>query len=103
MKLQADPTIIYPYTKGKALGRRILKSELEAVNGYNTYTKFGLPVGPITNPSRRAIEATLDPAPTRYLFFVADGTGGHVFAETGAQHAANVDKWFALRRAKGEM
>lgn len=103
MMLQADPTIIYPFTKGKALGRRILKSEKNAVNGYNTYTKLGLPIGPITNPSRRAIEATLDPAPTRYLYFVADGSGGHVFAETLAQHDANVDKWYALRRAKGEM
>ncbi len=103
MKLQADPTIIYPITKGKPLGRRIRKSEVEAVNGYNTYSKFGLPVGPIANPGKESIAAVLDPEATQNLFFVADGTGGHVFAQTGAQHQANVDKWFAIRRARGEM
>ena len=103
MKLQADPTVIYPVTKGRALGRRILKSELAAVNGYNTYASVGLPIGPIANPGKASIEAVLDPAPTRALFFVADGTGGHVFADTGAQHNANVEKWFALRRKRGEM
>jgi UPF0755 protein len=103
MKLQADPTTIYPVTKGKPLGRRILRSELDAVNGYNTYASAGLPIGPIANPGKKSIAAVLDPEPTRNLFFVADGTGGHVFAETGAQHNANVDKWYALRRAKGEM
>jgi UPF0755 protein len=103
MKLQADPTVIYPVTKGKPLGRRILKSELAADNGYNTYARAGLPIGPIANPGRKSIEAVLDPAPTSNLFFVADGTGGHVFAETGAQHNANVEKWYALRRQKGEM
>ncbi len=103
MKLQADPTVIYPVTKGKALGRRILRSELNMVNGYNTYASPGLPIGPIANPGKKSIAAVLDPEPTRNLFFVADGTGGHVFAETGAQHEANVAKWYALRRAKGEM
>jgi UPF0755 protein len=103
MKLQADPTVIYPVTKGKPLGRRILKSELAADNGYNTYAKVGLPAGPIANPGKAAIEAVLDPEPTRALYFVADGSGGHVFADTLDQHNANVEKWFALRRAKGEM
>lgn len=103
MKLQADPTVIYPVTRGKPLGRRILRSELDADNGYNTYARAGLPIGPIANPGKASIAAVLDPAPTRYIFFVADGTGGHVFAETLAQHDANVEKWFALRRAKGEM
>jgi UPF0755 protein len=103
MKLQADPTVIYPVTKGRPLGRRILRSELAADNGYNTYARVGLPIGPIANPGKASIEAVLDPEPTRYLYFVADGTGGHVFAETLAQHNANVEKWFALRRAKGEM
>jgi UPF0755 protein len=103
MKLQADPTVIYPVTKGKPLGRRILKSELAADNGYNTYARPGLPVGPIANPGKASIEAVLDPAPTRALFFVADGSGGHVFADTASQHQANVEKWYALRRAKGEM
>jgi UPF0755 protein len=103
MKLQADPTVIYPVTKGKPIGRRILRSELDAVNGYNTYASAGLPIGPIANPGKKSIAAVLDPEPTRNLFFVADGTGGHVFSETNAQHEARVKEWFALRRAKGEM
>ena len=103
MKLQADPTVIYPVTLGRPLGRRILKSELAADNGYNTYAKTGLPIGPIANPGKASIEAVLNPAPTRALYFVADGTGGHVFADTLEQHNANVGKWFALRRARGEM
>ena len=103
MKLQADPTVIYPVTKGKPLGRRILRSELNTDNGYNTYARAGLPIGPIANPGKESIAAVLDPEPTRYIYFVADGTGGHVFAETLAQHNTNVQKWFALRRVKGEM
>lgn len=103
MRLQADPTVIYPVTRGRALGRRILKSELLADNGYNTYAKSGLPVGPIANPGKASIEAVLNPAPTRALYFVADGTGGHVFADTLEQHNANVQKWYALRRSRGEM
>ena len=103
MKLQADPTVIYPVTKGRPLRRRILKSELAADNGYNTYAKVGLPLGPIANPGKASIEAVLDPAPTHALYFVADGTGGHVFADTLAQHSANVQKWYALRRQRGEM
>ena len=103
MKLDADPTVIYPITKGKPLGRRIRRSELMAVTGYNTYRSPGLPVGPIANPGRDSIAAVLDPAPTRAIYFVADGTGGHVFAETFAEHQANVAKWFALRRQRGEM
>jgi UPF0755 protein len=103
MPLQADPTVIYPVTKGKPLGRRILQSELRADNGYNTYAKPGLPEGPIANPGRASIEAVLDPAPTQALYFVANGKGGHVFADTLAEHNANVAKWYALRRARGEM
>ena len=103
MRLQADPTTIYPITKGKPLGRRILQSELNAVNGYNTYAKAGLPIGPIANPGRASIAAVLDPAPSRALYFVADGKGGHVFADTLDQHNANVRKWYAIRRARGEM
>ena len=103
MKLDADPTVIYPITKGKPLGRRILRSELNADTGYNTYKKPGLPAGPIANPGRDSIAAVLDPAPTQAIYFVADGTGGHVFADTFAQHQANVQKWYAIRRARGEM
>jgi UPF0755 protein len=103
MLLQADPTIIYPITKGKPLGRRIRQSEISAVNDYNTYAMVGLPKGPITNPGRASIEAVLNPAKTDALYMVADGTGGHAFAATLAEHNANVAKWFALRRARGEM
>jgi UPF0755 protein len=103
MMLQADPTIIYPITKGKPLGRRIRQSEISAVNDYNTYSMVGLPKGPIANPSRASIEAVLNPAKTSALFFVADGKGGHVFADTLEQHNANVEKWFAIRRQRGEM
>jgi UPF0755 protein len=103
MKLQADPTIIYPLTKGKPLGRRILRSEINAVNDYNTYSMAGLPRGPIANPGKASLAAVLDPEPTRYLFFVADGKGGHIFAETYAEHDRNVKNWFAIRRERGEM
>ena len=103
MKLDADPTVIYPITKGKPLGRRIKRSELNAITGYNTYREVGLPLGPIANPGRASIAAVLDPAPTKALYFVADGTGGHVFADTLEQHNANVAKWYAIRRARGEM
>lgn len=103
MPLQADPTVIYPITKGRPLGRRILRSELHAKNGYNTYASPGLPVGPIANPGRASIDAVLHPAATKALYFVADGTGGHVFADTLEQHNANVKKWYAIRHARGEM
>jgi len=103
MKLDADPTVIYPITKGRPLGRRIQLYELQANNGYNTYAMAGLPVGPIANPGKESIAAVLNPAPTQALYFVADGTGGHVFANTLAEHNANVQKWFAIRRARGEM
>ena len=103
MLLQADPTIIYPITKGKPLGRRIRQSEIAAANGYNTYTMPGLPEGPITNPGRASIEAVLHPAQTDALFKVADGTGGHAFSANVKEHDANVARWFALRRKRGEM
>ena len=103
MLLQADPTIIYPITRGKPLGRRIRQSEIAAINDYNTYSMTGLPRGPITNPGKASIEAVLNPAQTEALYMVADGTGGHVFASTLADHNANVAKWFALRRARGEL
>jgi UPF0755 protein len=103
MPLQADPTIIYPITKGRPLGRRILESEVHAKNAYNTYEMVGLPAGPICNPGRASIDAVLHPAATKALYFVADGTGGHVFADTLQEQNANVAKWYAIRRARGEM
>ena len=102
MKLDADPTVIYPITRGKPLGRRIRASELAADTGYNTYLKPGLPKGPIANPGKASIAAVLDPEPTKALYFVADGSGGHVFASTLAEHNANVARWFAIRHARGE-
>ncbi|MES2327685.1 MAG: endolytic transglycosylase MltG [Pseudomonadota bacterium] len=103
MPLDADPTVIYPVTKGKPLGRRILRSELNANNPYNTYRIKGLPAGPIANPGKASIEAVLHPAQTKALYFVADGTGGHVFANTLAEQNANVAKWYAIRRQRGQM
>lgn len=103
MMLQADPTIIYPITKGKPLGRRIKKSEISAVNDYNTYAMTGLPKAPIANPGRLSILAVLHPAETKALYFVADGRGGHIFADTLKQHNENVRKWFEIRRARGEL
>lgn len=103
MRLQADPTIIYPITQGKPLGRRIRRSEIDAVNDYNTYSMAGLPRGPIANPGKASIAAVLDPEPTRYIYFVADGSGGHIFAETLDEHNRNVASWRALRRARGEI
>jgi UPF0755 protein len=103
MPLQADPTFIYPITKGKPLGRRPRLSEVHAKNDYNTYEKPGLPVGPITNPGKASIEAVLHPAETKALYFVADGTGGHVFADTLAEQNANVARWYAIRRQRGQM
>lgn len=103
MKLDADPTVIYPITRGKPLGRRIRRSELMADTGYNTYRRPGLPEGPIANPGRDSIAAVLDPAPTEAIYFVADGTGGHIFARTFDEHQRNVQRWYAIRRARGEM
>ena len=103
MMLQADPTIIYPITMGKPLGRRIRQSEIGAINGYNTYAMIGLPKGPITNPGRASIAAVLHPAATQARYMVANGSKGHAFAATLAEHNANVAKWFALRRQRGEM
>jgi UPF0755 protein len=103
MPLQADPTTIYPVSKGRPLGRRILRSELDAANGYNTYRMTGLPIGPITNPGKAAIEAALNPERSNAIFFVAQPDGSSAFAETLDQHNANVARWYAHRRAKGEM
>ena len=102
MRLQADPTIIYPMTKGKPLGRRIKLSEVRAQNDYNTYSMAGLPIGPITNPGRDAIAAVLAPANTQALYFVADGKGGHVFANDLKDHNANVQRYYNLQKVRGK-
>lgn len=94
MPLQSDPTIVYGLVGGKGtLGRGILKSELDQKTPYNTYQIVGLPPGPIANPGRAALEAVANPSRTKELFFVADGTGGHAFAETLDQHRLNVQRW----------
>ena len=91
MRLQSDPTIIYGLTGGKgSLGRPILKSEIEQPTPYNTYVVDGLPPGPIANPGRASLEAAANPARTKELYFVADGTGGHVFSENYTEHQKNV-------------
>jgi UPF0755 protein len=91
MRLQSDPTIIYGLTGGKgALGRPILRSEIDQHTPYNTYVIDGLPPGPIANPGRASLEAAANPARTKDLYFVADGMGGHAFAENYDQHQKNV-------------
>ena len=93
MKLQSDPTIIYGLVGGKGtLGRPIKRSEISQPSPYNTYTIDGLPPGPIANPGRASLEAAANPARTRDLFFVADGTGGHAFSESLDAHQKNVAK-----------
>jgi UPF0755 protein len=99
MKLQSDPTIIYGLVGGKGtLGRPILRSEIEQPTPYNTYVIDGLPPGPISNPGRAALEAVANPARTKELYFVADGTGGHAFSETLDQHQRNVARLRALEQ-----
>jgi UPF0755 protein len=100
MKLQSDPTIIYGITKGYPLGRRIRQSEIDRVTPYNTYAIVGLPSQPICNPGRDSIAAVLNPADTKDLFFVADGTGGHVFTASGVEQARNVAKWRGIEEQK---
>lgn len=100
MRLESDPTIIYGITKGRPLGRGIRQSELAADTGYNTYLISGLPPTPIANPGRDAIAAVLNPPRSEDLFFVADGTGGHVFARTFDEHLVNVARWREVERRK---
>ena len=93
MKLQSDPTIIYGLVGGKgALGRPLMRSEIDQPTPYNTYVIEGLPPGPIANPGRASIEAAANPARTRELYFVADGTGGHTFSESYEQHQRAVGR-----------
>ncbi len=103
MKLQSDPTIVYGLVGGKGtLGRGILRTEITQATPYNTYVIDGLPPGPIANPGRAAMQAVANPSRTRDLFFVADGTGGHVFAETLDQHNRNVARWRQIEAARRE-
>ncbi|MBG1232033.1 endolytic transglycosylase MltG [Aestuariivirga litoralis] len=100
MRLQSDPTVIYGIAGGKGkLDHPLTRSELDAPTPYNTYTNDGLPSGPIGNPGKASIEAVLNPANVKYLYFVANGLGGHAFANTLDEHNANVKKWRALINA----
>ncbi|MEL6288683.1 MAG: endolytic transglycosylase MltG [Pseudomonadota bacterium] len=99
MKLESDPTIIYGITQGRStLGRGLRRSEIDRKTEWNTYQIPGLPKTPIANPGRSALEATLNPAKTEDIFFVADGTGGHAFAKTYREHRRNVAKWRKIER-----
>ena len=101
MRLQSDPTVIYGITGGKeTLGRGIRQSELVAETPYNTYVIAGLPPTPIANPGRESIMATADPENTRFLYFVADGTGGHAFAASLDEHNRNVAEWRRIERQR---
>ncbi|CAN0211075.1 unnamed protein product, partial [Phaeothamnion confervicola] len=99
MKLQSDPTIIYGLVGGKgSLGRPIMRSEIDQPTPYNTYVIDGLPPGPIANPGRASLEAAVNPARTKEIFFVADGTGGHAFAENYETHQKNVARLRAIEQ-----
>jgi len=100
MRLESDPTIVYGITKGRPLGRGIRLSELQRETPWNTYKIDGLPPTPIANPGSDAIAAVLNPPRTDELFFVADGTGGHVFARTYDEHLQNVARWRAVERQR---
>lgn len=103
MRLETDPTVIYGVTKGEGvLDRGLRRSELDRETPYNTYKIDGLPPTPIANPGRAAIEAAVRPAQTDYIFFVADGTGGHAFARTLAEHNANVARWREIEASRGQ-
>ena len=106
MRLQSDPTIIYGVSKGEPLynkkgqRRTLYRSEIDRKTDWNTYQIDGLPKTPICNPGAEAIAAVLAPAKTDYLFFVADGSGGHVFAKTVAEHNRNVKNWRKIERKR---
>ena len=101
MKLQSDPTIVYGLVGGRGtLGRGILRSEIDRPTPYNTYVIEGLPPGPIANPGRAALEAVANPSRTKDLYFVADGTGGHAFADSLEGHQRNVTRWRQVERSR---
>jgi UPF0755 protein len=104
MRLQSDPTIIYGLVGGKgSLGHPITKSERDQPTTYNTYTIDGLPPGPIANPGRASLEAAANPARTRELYFVADGTGGHTFSDSYEQHQKAVARLRAIEQQQNPM
>jgi len=101
MRLQSDPTVVFAITNGSgALGRALTRTDLKTDSAYNTYRVRGLPPGPIANPGRDSILAVMKPADIKALYFVADGTGGHVFAKTLKQHNRNVRKWRKFKRSQ---
>ncbi len=102
MRLQSDPTVAFGIDPTGPLGRPLRRSELTQETPYNTYVIDGLPPGPICHPGRDSIAAVLNPAQTRDLYFVADGSGGHAFAETLSQHNRNVARWRQIQRERGE-
>lgn len=103
MRLQSDPTVVYGVTKGEGpLGRGLKRSELDRATPYNTYIIDRLPPTPIANPGIESIEAVVNPAETNFLYFVADGTGGHVFSATLKEHNRNVARWRKIERAKNK-
>jgi UPF0755 protein len=100
MRLESDPTIVYGITRGRPLGRGLRRSEIDTLTAWNTYQIDGLPPTPIANPGADALAAVLNPPRSDEVFFVADGTGGHVFARTYAEHLANVARWRAIERQR---
>ena len=99
MKLQSDPTALYAVTDGKYnLKRALTYQDLKFKSPYNTYVVTGLPRGPISNPGKKALAAVLNPAQTNYIYFVADGTGGHRFAATYKEHQQNVAVWRSIQK-----
>ncbi|MET0544979.1 MAG: endolytic transglycosylase MltG [Caulobacterales bacterium] len=102
IRLESDPTIIYGITKGRPLGRTITRADIDTKTPWNTYTIDGLPATPISNPSRQALAAVLNPPSSSNIIFVADGTGGHAFAQTLDEHNENVKRWYAIKQAKAK-
>ena len=102
MRLQADPTVVYAITEGHGdmRGRALLREHLKVDSPYNTYQNTGLPPAPIANVGRHAIRAVMNPADTNYLFFVADGTGGHKFSYNYESHLKNQADWREIKKMK---
>jgi UPF0755 protein len=102
IRLDSDPSVIYGITKGDPLGHGLRESELQADTPYNTYLNPGLPPTPIDNPGRASLAAVMDPPTTDEVYFVADGTGGHAFAKTLAEHVQNVARWRKIEQQRAQ-